>query len=206
MEAWATVVIVLVSNAIIGAVSVMTVRKQLKHSREQFKMGLEVQKEADKHERQREVRSEPLLKLRGELARMAAKGEKVVDVAKSTVYKVLEDVKLENWREAGEVPNELGEAMKEWNTYVAGGEFQQVLFMQYDMKIVERVNEIKDEYNLARHGLNVAPWFGWLDEERKKQNVEAIEQRIHRDVDVIIGNRERIAEVQSDINKLLEEL
>lgn len=206
MEAWATVVIVLVSNAIIGAVSVMTVRKQLKHSREQFKTGLEVQKEADKHERQREVRSEPLLKLRGELARVAAKGEKVVDVAKSTVYKVLEDVKLENWREAGEVPNELGEAMKEWNTYVAGGEFQQVLFMQYDMKIVERVNEIKDEYNLARHGLNVAPWFGWLDEERKKQNVEAIEQRIHRDVDVIIGNRERIAEVQSDINKLLEEL
>jgi hypothetical protein len=169
-------------------------------------MQLEVQKEADKHERQREVRSEPLLTLRGELARMAAKGEKVVDVAKSTVYKVLEDVKFENWREAGEVPNELGEAMKEWNTYVAGGEFQQVLFMQYDMKIVERVNEIKDEYNLARHGLNVAPWFGWLDEERKKQNVEAIEQRIHRDVDVIIGNRERIAEVQSDINKLLEEL
>ena len=206
METWATVVIVLVSNAIIGAVSVLTVRKQLKHSREQFKMQQEAQKEADKHERQREVRSEPLLKLRAELARMAAKGEKVVDVAKSTVYKVLQDMEFEGWRDMEQVPNELTEALGDWNIYMVSGEFQQVLFMQYDVKLVERVNDIRDEYNLARHGLNIVPWVGWLDEEAKKQNVEAMEQRVHRDIDVIIRNRERIAEVQSDINKLLEEL
>ena len=206
MEAWATVVIVLVSNAIIGAVSVLTVRKQLKHSREQFKMQQEAQREADKHERQREVRSEPLLRLRAELACMAAKGEKVVDVAKSTVYKALQDMEFEGWRDVEQVPNELKEALDDWNTYMVSGEFQQVLFMQYDMKLVERVNEVRDEYNLARHGLNIAPWVGWLGEEERKQNVKAIEQRIHRDIDVIISNRERIAEVQSDINKLLEEL
>ena len=206
METWAIVAIVLGTSLITNLLTWFLTNRQLTHSNKQLERQLEAHREVDKHERQREVRSEPLLKLRAELARMAAKGEKVVDVAKSTVSKVLQDIEFEGRRDMEKVPNELTEALDEWNTYMVSGEFQQVLFMQYDVKLVERVNEIRDEYNLARHGLNIAPWFGWLDEEAKKQNVKAIEQRIHRDIDVIIRNRERIAEVQLDINKLLEEL
>ena len=206
METWAVVTIVLGTSLVTNLLTWFLTNRQLTYSEKRLERQLEAQREADKHERQREVRSEPLLKLRDELARMAAKGEKVVDVAKSTVSKILRDLEFEGRRETEKVPNELTEALDDWNTYMASGEFQHVLFMQYDVKLMERVNEIRDEYNLARHGLNIAPWFGWLDEEAKKQNVEALEQRIHRDIDVIIRNRERIAEVQSDINKLLEEL
>jgi hypothetical protein len=208
METWVIVALVLGSNAIMGVVNWLMVKRQLKHSENQLEKQLQAQKEASKRERQQAIRSEPLLKLRAELAHMAAKGERVVDLAKSTVYKVYHDLEFQGWTETEQVSNELTEALDDWNTYMASGEFQQVLFMQYDVKLVERVNDIRDEYNLARHGLNITPWAGWLelDEEAKKQNVKAIEQRIHRDIDVIIRNRERIAEVQSDINKLLEEL
>jgi len=208
METWVVVALVLGSNAIMGAVNWLMMKRQLKHSENQLEKQMQAQREASKRERQQAVRSEPLLKLRAELAQMAAKGERAVDVAKSTVSNAYKDLGFRGWLETEQAPNELTEALDDWSTYMASGEFQQVLFMQYDVEIVKRVNGIKDEYNLARHGMHIAPFVGRSDfsEEAKKINVKAIEQRIRKDIDVIIRNREKIAEVQSDINKLLEEL
>ena len=187
MEAWATVVIVLVSNAIIGGVSVFTMRKQLKNSAEQFKVQLDAQREADKRERRREIRSEPLLKLRSELARMAAKGEKVASMVMGMPIST----------ESKDPPEKFKEAMGDWNTYMGGGEFQQVLFMQYDFVIVNKVNAIKLEYENARHYLREY-WNSWGDADKEKESEEAL--------NVVERNRSKIAEVQSEINKLLEEL
>lgn len=206
MEAWATVVIVLVSNAIIGAVSVLIARKQLKHLREQLMMQLDAQKDADKHERQREVRSEPLLKLRTELARMAAKGERVVYLAKSIMWQAYWDSESPSWRDEGKMPNALRYALSDWEGYMGSGELQQVLFMQFDVNLVERVLKVRDEYNRASTVMSATPWVNWMDEDAKVKESEALGERIRDNVDVIIRNRDRIGELQSEINRRLEEL
>ena len=187
METWAIVVIVLVSNAIIGAVSVLTARKQLKHSVELFEMQKEVQNEKERRERRREVRSEPLRKLRDELARMAAKGEKVASMVITMPFST----------EGKEPVLKFKEALGDWNTYMTGGEFQQVLFMQYDLVLVDKVNAIKSEYENARYRLR--KFWKWLGDPDKEKEYE-------ESINVVERNRRKIAEVQSEINKLLEEL
>jgi hypothetical protein len=187
METWATVVIVFVSNAIIGTVSVLTIKKQIKHSREQFKMQLEAQKEADKHERQREIRSEPLLKLRSELSRMAAKGERVASLV----------IPFPFGSQNKEESEEFRVALNDWNNYMTSGEFEQVLFMQYDLMLVDKVNAIRLEYDGARHLFG--KFWQWYTDAGKEHEYDAA---IH----VLVESRRKVAEVQSEVNKLLEEL
>jgi len=187
MEAWATVALVLGSNAIMGLVNWFATRMQIKNSENQIEKRLQAQREADKRERRREVRSEPLLKLRSELARMAAKGEKVASMVMAMPFGAT----------SKDPPEKFKEAMGDWNTYMGGGEFQQVLFMQYDFVIVNKVNAIKLEYENARHYL-WEYWNSWGDADKEKESEEAL--------NVVERNRSKIAEVQSEINKLLEEL
>lgn len=184
MADWATVLIVLGTCFITNFLTWFLTKRQVAHS----------------------VKSEPLMKLRIELARMAAKGERVVSLTKSMMSQEYMDSEYQGWLKDGQVSNELKEAMGDWNTYMASGEFQQVLFMQYDVKLVEKVEEIKDDYDLVRYAMNISPWFGWLDEEAKDKEIEAIKQEISKNIDVIIRNRERIAKVQLEISKLLEKL
>jgi len=206
METWAIVAIVLGTSLITNLLTWFLTNRQLTHFDKRLERQLQAQREENKRERQQAVRSEPLLKLRVELAHMAAKGERVVDLAKSTGYRTYLESEYQAWLKTEQVPNELTEALDDWNTYMASGEFQQVLFMQYDMELVNRVDAIRAKYNLARHGMKITDWFSWLDEEAKEKIFEDIDQRIREAIDVIIGNRERIAEVQSEINKLLEKL
>jgi len=185
METWAIVVIVLGTNLITNLLTWFLTNRQLKHSAEQFKRQLEAQKEADKRERRREVRSEPLVKLRDELARMAAKGDRVAYLATPTGY------------QSKEMAEEFTQALDDWNTYMASGEFQQVVFMQYDVELVGRVSEIKSEYNAARYRFGA--YWQWLSAADREKGLE-------ESIKVIVENRVKIAEVQSEINKLLEEL
>lgn len=150
--------------------------------------------------------SEPLAMLRNELARMAAKGERVVFLAKSIMFHAHMDSKYRVWLKKGKMPNELKEALGDWNTYMESGEFQQVLFMQRDVNLVEKVLGIRDEYAKASDVMNITPWVEWLDEEAKEKEFEALGQRIRENIGVIIANRDKIAEVQSEIKKWLEEL
>jgi hypothetical protein len=104
------------------------------------------------------------------------------------------------------MPNELKETLGDWNTYTESGEFRQVLFMQHDVNLVEKVLGIRDEYVKASDVMNITPWVEWLDEEAKEKEFEALGQRICENIGVIIANRDKIAQVQSKIKKWLEEL
>ena len=185
MENWVILILVLGSNAIMGAVNWFVTRAQLKHSDHQLGKQMQAQREADKRERKREVRSEPLLKLRAELAHMAAKGERVASLATPPFYESKEDIE------------EFREALDDWKNYMASGEFQKVLFMQYDFVLVGKVDAIRHKYNLARY--RFGEYWQWSSDADKQKGLgEAM--------NLIVSNRSEIAKVQSEVSKLLEEL
>lgn len=185
MENWVIVALVLGSNAIIFLGNWLLMKKQLKHFDGQLEKRLEGQREADKHEREREVGSEPLLKLRNELARMAAKGEKVGSVVFGS-----------GGGERKEHREEFIKALGDWNDYMARAEFEDVLFMQHDFKLVSKVNDIRLDYVIARLKFQV---YQLSDEADKKKEYD-------EGMEIIRGNRVKVAEVQSEISKLLKEL
>jgi len=187
MEAWATVALVLGSNAIMGLVNWFATRMQIKNSDKQLEKRLQAQREADKRERGREVRSEPLLKLRSELARMAGKGEKVwSNVARSDK----------------QVPEEFERALAEWSAYMASGEFEQVLFMQYDLELVYSAKAISLDYELARYRFEI--YWHLSDEDKKNEDKKKKYQ--DEPIELIRRNRREVVGVQSEISKLLEKL
>lgn len=211
MGVWATVALVLGSNAIVVIGGLLGVRKQIKHWREQFGMEWEARREQDRRERRREVGSERLSKLSIELARMAAKGERVADLVRTMTFLTSIEMAQEKgtWLKEGQVVDGLNEAMDDWNSYIASGVFQQVLFMQDDLKLARRVSDIWQGYNRARFYMDIGhikQWFGWLGEEEKKGEVEAIRETLERNVNIITENREKVAEVQAEIRRQLEEL
>ena len=69
METWAIVAIVLGTNLITNLLTWFLTNRQLTHFDKRLEKQLQAQSESDRCQRRREVRSEPLLKLRTELAR-----------------------------------------------------------------------------------------------------------------------------------------
>ena len=187
MEAWATVVIVLVSNAIIGAVSVLTTRKQLKHSAEQFKMQQEAKKEEEKRERTKEIRDEPLRKLRDELTRMA-------ENAGSAVHLVTKFTREET-PHGEKVRKDLDEAVEKWEEYTKSGAFLQTLHLQYDHDIREEAHKIMYDYHLAYRGVREF----WTGKKEDKKLINAAEE-------VVGKNIIRVSDLQGEIVKRREEL
>lgn len=185
MEAGAIVALVLGSNAIIVIGSLLVVKKQIKHSREQWKMQQETQREQDKSERRREVKSEPLLKLRNELARMAGKGAKVGSMMVSF---------------GKEAPEEFVRALADWGAYMESGEFEQVLFMQYNLELVLEAEAIRLDYEVARYRFGI--YWNLSDEGKKDKKKEYYDEAIKR----VRSNLGKVVVVQSKITKLLEGL
>jgi len=184
MEDWATVMLVLGSNAIMGLVNWFGTRLQIKSSENQLEKRLQAQREADKHERGREIRGGPLLKLRSELARMAGKGEKVGSISITRPF-------------GEEAPEEFERALADWSAYMASGEFENVLFTQYDLELVYKADSLRLDYEIARCRFEIYWELG--DEDKKKKHYDEA-------VELIRGNRRKVVEVQSEISKLLEGL
>lgn len=182
MEAWAIVTLVLGSNAIMGLVNWFVTKMQIKNSMEELEKRLKAQEKADKRERRREVRSQPLLKLRGELARMAGKGNKVASMVDLS---------------SKEAPEEFRMALEDWSNYMASGEFEQVLFMQYDFELVCKADNIRLCYDIARIQLEV--YWDLSDGDEKRGYHDKVKE-------AIADNEVNVSKVQSEINKLLEEL
>lgn len=161
---------------------------QIQSSEQRLEKQLKAQREADKRERQREVRDEPLVKLRDELARMAEKLEKIVAFAARVP--VIDGVPLEsdeNFKDAEK-------AIDDWNEYIDSGDFYRVEHMQYDHELAREAHKILHEYRLAYEGV-IAFWNGG-----SKEN------EIHKAEAAIKGNATRISTLQSRINGMLEEL
>ena len=179
METWTTVAI-----ALIVALSTLSATFiQNRYSNKRFERELQRAREADYRERRREVRGEPLLKLRDELTRMAAKQERAVAAAHSqhTRFGITEE----------EAKKELQEAADDWNTYLHSGALQQILFLQYDTELINNVKEILLDYSAS------------YDDMLSYKKTKATELGKAREV--LERNKARIIEVQALINKLLEE-
>jgi len=142
------------------------------------------QKELDSRQWQRKVRSEPLLKLRDELSIMAVKLEDLVASAQRT------HTRFGGTQE--EVEEKLHKAVDNWNAYLTNGGIAQTLFKQYDTELVNRVEEIRKDYQQAYfHNLNF-----------RDSNAEDIKNAFN----IFEKNKARIIEAQALINKRLEEL
>jgi len=188
MEDWVIVALVLGSNAIMGGVNYLMMKKYQKHSEDQLEKRIQAQREADQRNRRWDVRSRPLLELRAEVARMAEKLEKIVGF--TTKVPVIDGVPLvsdENYRDGIK-------AVEDWNAYMDSGEFYRVEHMQYDHELAREAHKILHEYRLAYEGI-IAFWNG-----------KSTEEEINKAEAAIKGNATRISTLQSRINGMLEEL
>ena len=194
METWAIVTIVLGTNIITNLLTWFLTNRQLAHSDKQLERQLETQREADQRNRRRDIRSQPLLKLREELACMAERFEGLVDFATQVIEGVSTNSgKIIKSREKALIER-FEKAAKEWDAYYYSGRFHQALHMQYNYDLKREAHGIFFDYQLAYLGL--APFF---------EGGEA-DEKVREAKDVIRINTARISKVQSKINELLEEL
>jgi len=184
METWAIVALVLGTSAVSALLTFFITKMQVSHSDKRFEKELERAREVDKRKRRWEVGSKPLLKLRDALANMAVKQDKVVRSA----HKL--HARLGMTEEEAE--KQLQESADDINAYIASGEFMLTLFMQDDKEIIDKIEKIIKDYRLSFfYGVNFKDYKGTELSEAMK---------------VFERNKARIMEVQSLINKRLEEL
>lgn len=188
MEAWATVTIVLGTNIITGLITLYITMTQMKHSEKQLQKQLESKTEAEARQRRREIKSEPLLKLRAELARMASKQQRLVALAhRQHTRSNLSDE---------QVKKILQEAIDDWNKYMANGDLDRTLFIQDNVELIDKVNEINKDYA-----------FSYVTADLFITNPSITTPQAMKDaLHVFDKNKVKIAELQSLINKRLEEL
>ena len=123
--------------------------------------------------------------MRAELARMAAKQDKLVAAASkqhTSIIGVTND----------EAKRELQIAIEDWNAYVTSGDFAQTLLIQYDTDLVNQVEEIRKDYQTSYF---YHLYYQQMDAEKLLEAMKVFER-----------NRTKIVEVQELINKRLEEL
>ena len=173
MEGWLYGLFALIGVLFGGLFSYLGMKKQL-----------DQRSEIDSRQWRRNVRSEPLLKLRTELANMACKYEKLVDAAKKLSRSP--DITHE------EEENNLAEVIDEDTIYMASGNLQQILNIQYDAEIITQVNNIRNTYLLL------------MEYALKYHSLGQNELKVFRDTSLTIETR--IPEIQELINKRLEEL
>jgi len=186
METWAIVVLVVGTNLGTALLALLGIKKQLKYSDKRFAKELEAKREADAHNRKWVVRSEPLLRLRKELAIMAERFEDMVDLATQVAGGVSISSK--------KTSDGLDKAVKAWDNYFQSGEFYQAVHMQYNSELKREAHQILLDYASAYIG--IAPFLNGGGGDEKISEAKAVIQR----------NADKISKVQSKINELLEEL
>jgi len=184
METWAIVTLVLGTSALSSLLTFFITKMQVSHSDKRLEKELERARVIYQRERRREVRGEPLLKLRDELAIMAVKLEDLVASSQRT------HTRFGGTQE--EADKKLHKAVDDWNAYLANGGIAQTLFIQYDTELVNRVEEIRKDYQQAYfHNLNF-----------RDSNAEDMKEAFN----IFEKNKARIIEAQALINRKLEEL
>ena len=186
METWAIVVLVVGTNLGTALLWLLGIKKQLKYSDKRFAKEMEAKREADEHNRRWVVRSQPLLRLREELAIMAERFEDMVDLA----TQVAGGVSLSSKKAS----DDLNKAVETWDKYFQSGKFFQAVHMQYNYELKREANQILLDYESAFKG--IWPFLNGGGEDEK----------INEAKDVIRKNAKKITEVQSKINEVLEEL
>ena len=140
METWAIVTLVLGASAISAVLTFFITKMQVSHSDKRLEKELERAREAHERQRRWEVRSEPLLKLRHELAQMAFRLKTLVINTRGQHYRsdITEDEKNK----------ELERAVGDLKVYLANGDFLQAFYLQYDAELLQMVDNIICSYSL----------------------------------------------------------
>ena len=137
MPTWAIVTLVLGTSAISSVLTFLITKIQVRHSDKRLEKELQRQRDAESRQSRWEVRSEPLLKLRAELAYMAAMLNRAISIADGLKTLTSED--------KARAEEELEKAGKDWNDYFAS-RFNNVIFIQSDEELFNKVREIKGNY------------------------------------------------------------
>jgi hypothetical protein len=150
-----------------------------------FSQQIQREREREAHERHRRLKDEPLLNLRKELAHMATKNERLVNLTRMlhTAIPAPPKEELEKW---------IAQARQDFNDYIESGEFGQVLFTVADKEIVEKVKKLQRDYQWA-YNRNIM--FSELPLGEKTKTLTQGEELA-----------EQVREVQELINQRLEEL
>lgn len=184
MESWLPAIFGFGGVLVGSFFSLWLTKLQFNNADKRFERELLKAKEDAQRQRRWEVRSEPLLKLRVELAVMASKLEKLAKqgntFSPSKTQEQTEEV--------------LKQAVNDWNNYLEGDYLEKVLHSQFDVELINRVKEILIEY-LTTHYVVVTERESLSAVEFGKY-ASAAEEKI----------RPKVAEVQELINKRLEEL
>jgi len=175
MDGWLYGLYTLLGVLVGGLFTYLGLRRQLKQ-----------QKEIDEIEWRRKVKSDPLLRLREELANIAKKLDTLLDVAHRRLTKT--DYKQE------EVNKELQLVADDWNLYWAGSDSVKALFTQCELEFVEIIQNIRVDYGAAFR--NLRSYFKAPQEKAKFDDAVGILQK----------NLVKILEAQELINKKLEKL
>ena len=167
MDGWLIGLFTLLGVLVGGIFTYLGLREQLK---QQLKM--------DSQQWKRNVRSEPLLKLRDELAEMAAKQEKLVYDSLATSVITSEEVKREQ-----------RQAYEDWNAHKQ--DYQKNIYLQYDIQIVSLVKKILGNYQKS-----------FISIMESNTPVKELEKAFKSSEE----NEKKIAEAQELINQRLEAL
>ena len=151
-----------------------------------MKQQLKQQREVDSQQWRRSVRSGPLLKLRAELANMAAELHTLVT---NTQLPHNQSVTTET-TETTEKRQQ--QALKDWRDYMTSRKSLQTLYLQYDEELIQRVEGIERGYMLL---------FEFALDYRNLKKDDLIQFR-----EISQSTKNKITEVQELINKKLEEL
>jgi len=145
---------------------------------------LQQQRKLDSHQWRRKVRSEPLLKLRDELALIASELDTLIAAGQAQ--------SRQNHTEGSENDIAIQQIYDKWEKYRTSGDFLKTLHLQYDAELLEAIDAIKRKYLLL------------FEYALEYQQLEADERRTFRELSEKISNT--IPSVQELINKRLEEL
>lgn len=128
MEGWLYGLFALLGVLVGGLFTYLGLREQLKQ-----------QKDVNNIEWRHKVRSEPLLKLRNELAVIATKSDKVVYVSREYQKSIGTPGEEKAKKEQQDV-------LHDWHIYAGSGILRQIILIQYDKELVKKVNEIVEHY------------------------------------------------------------
>lgn len=184
MEIWDVVTLVLGSNIVIVLSTYFTAKYQLIQSNKRFEKEQQIAIEKEQKQRRREVRSEPLLKLRGALSQMTTRLHKLVTDTQFSHNQSDISENIEN--------KESHKALDDYKDYMTSVDFLPTLYLQYDKELINLLDHIESSYLLL---------FEYALDYR---NLRPELQHDFREMSLKIKNE--IAEVQELINKRLEEL
>lgn len=181
MKDWMTITIFIVSNIIVASSTYLIGWLQANRADKRLERQLERQREIDDTKWRREVRGEPLIILRAELAYMAAMCKKLINV----------NIKYAGEGDKKHEEAEIKKAVEEWEKWIDNGKWEQALLALDDTELINMATEVMGHYI---EFWTAAEDWSYLDLPKKAR----IRDALHANPELI--------KIQALINQRLQEL